>query len=225
MASSSSCAWCLVVLAVAMAAAAPSSPAAADPTDGFTAVRLGERNFQLQWPYDVKNSSRYSFDGTVRRLWVFSSDKPHTPRSKTKPRTEIRMTGYDYSSRVWQFEGTGYVPSGTTGVSIMQVFGGGKTATTLMLHVYDGDLWYYHQQVVEHNINDRWFRLNVLHDVAASQLTVFVDSRERLRVTGKGGDSHYFKFGVYTQVINPIRRMESRWRGVRILNKNHATSY
>ncbi|BAT16072.1 Os12g0171100 [Oryza sativa Japonica Group] len=93
MASSSSCAWCLVVLAVAMAAAAaPSSPAAADPTDGFTAVRLGERNFQLQWPYDVKNSSRYSFDGTVRRLWVFSDDKPHTPRSKTKPRTEIRMT-------------------------------------------------------------------------------------------------------------------------------------
>jgi hypothetical protein len=74
------------------AAAAPSSPAAADPTDGFTAVRLGERNFQLQWPYDVKNSSRYSFDGTVRRLWVFSDDKPHTPRSKTKPRTEIRMT-------------------------------------------------------------------------------------------------------------------------------------
>uniref|UniRef100_A0A0E0F9Y9 Alginate lyase 2 domain-containing protein n=1 Tax=Oryza meridionalis TaxID=40149 RepID=A0A0E0F9Y9_9ORYZ len=63
--------------------------------------------------------------------------------------------GYDYSSGVWQFEGTGYVPSGTTGMSIMQVFGSGKTATTLMLHVYDGDLWYYHQQLVETNIYDR----------------------------------------------------------------------
>uniref|UniRef100_A0A0E0MK67 Alginate lyase 2 domain-containing protein n=1 Tax=Oryza punctata TaxID=4537 RepID=A0A0E0MK67_ORYPU len=222
MASSSPSWWgaaACVVLAVAMAAAA-SSPAAAEPTDGFTAVRLGDGNFKLQWSYDVKNSSRYSFDGTVRRLWVFSNDKPHTPQSKTNPRTEIRMTGYDYSSGVWQFEGTGYVPSGTTGVSIMQVFGGGQTATTLMLHVYDGDLWYYHQQLVETNIYDRWFRLNVVHDVAASQLTVFVDGRERLRVAGKGGDSHYFKFGVYTQMINPTRRMESRWRGVSILNKN-----
>jgi hypothetical protein len=44
---------------------------------------------------------------------------------------------------VWQFEGYGYVPSGTTGVSIMQVFGAGAHATTLMLHVYDGALRYY----------------------------------------------------------------------------------
>ncbi|KAF0888442.1 hypothetical protein E2562_014253 [Oryza meyeriana var. granulata] len=219
---SSSSWWVVVCVVLVVAMAASSSPAAvgADPTDGFTAVRLKESNFVLQKPYNVQGRSRYSFDGTVRRLWVFSGDKPHTPQSKTSPRTEIRMTGYDYSSGVWQFEGYGYVPSGTTGVSIMQVFGGGQTATTLMLHVYDGELRYYHRQVVEGNIYDRWFRLNVVHEVDASKLTVFVDGQQRLRVAGHGGDSQYFKFGVYAQ-RQPSSRMESRWRGIKILRKNN----
>jgi hypothetical protein len=36
----------------------------------------------------------------------------------------------------------GYVPSGTSGVSVMQIHNeeGAKHSTVLMLHVYDGDL-------------------------------------------------------------------------------------
>ncbi|CAN6353018.1 unnamed protein product [Urochloa humidicola] len=208
---------CLFVVAVVLLV----SPAAsADPTNGFRAVSLSESNFVLQKPYDVPSNERFRFAGGVRQLWVLSSDKPYSPQSSTKPRTEIRMTGYDYSSGVWQFEGYGYVPSGTTGVSIMQVFGGSGSATTLMLHVYDGSLRYYSQQVVEDNIYDRWFRLNVVHDVDKSRLTVFVDGVEKLRVPGRGGDSHYFKFGVYMQ-HDSSSCMESRWKNVRILTKNH----
>ncbi|CAL5098091.1 unnamed protein product [Urochloa decumbens] len=122
---------CLCVVAVVLLVS-PSSRglAGADPTNGFTAVSLSESNFVLQKPYDLPSNARYSFAGGVRQLWVLSSDKPHTSQSNTKPRTEIRMTGYDYSSGVWQFEGYGYVPSSTTGVSIMQVFGGSVSATT-----------------------------------------------------------------------------------------------
>ncbi|KAJ1264983.1 hypothetical protein BS78_08G042400 [Paspalum vaginatum] len=171
-----------------LAAAAGSS--GAEPTLGFTEVSLSESNFSLQRPYDVPSGDRYRFAGGVRRLWVLRSDKPHQRQSNTSPRTEIRMTGYDYSSGVWQFEGYGYVPSGTTGVSIMQVFGGAGDsgpATTLMLHVYDGALRYYDRQVVEYGICDRWFRLNVVHDVGGSTVTVFVDGVERLRAPGRGG--------------------------------------
>ncbi|CAL4911384.1 unnamed protein product [Urochloa decumbens] len=216
------------VCMVAVAALLASTPAAAsralagtgDPTVGFTAVRLSERNFVVQRPYDVPSGDRYSFHGGVRQLWVLSSDKPHDRHSNTSPRTEIRMTGYDYSSGVWQFEGYGYVPSGTTGVSVMQVFGAGESATTLMLHVYDGALRYYDRQVVEDNIYDRWFRLNVVHDVDASRLTVFVDGVEKLRVAGRGSDSHYFKFGVYAQ-NHASSFMESRWKDIRIFRKHY----
>ncbi|KAL6642324.1 hypothetical protein ACP70R_020505 [Stipagrostis hirtigluma subsp. patula] len=214
---------CLVASLASQAAATrglAAAAAAGDPTQGFTAVSLGESNFELQRPYNVPSGDRYKFNGGVRQLWVLSSDKPHSPDSNTSPRTEIRMTGHDYSSGVWQFEGYGYVPSGTTGVSIMQVFGGGETATTLMLHVLDdGALHYYDKQVVEDGIYDRWFRLNVVHDVGASSLAVFVDGVEKLRVPGRGGDSHFFKFGVYAQ-RHASSCMESRWKDIRILRKD-----
>ncbi|KAL6906141.1 hypothetical protein ACP4OV_003742 [Aristida adscensionis] len=217
-------AW--LVLVIACLAVSLASPAAArdlagadDPTGGFTAVRLSESNFELQRPYDVPSDARYRFDGGVRQLWVLSSDKPHSPQSNTSPRTEIRMTGYDYSSGVWQFEGYGYVPSGTSGVSVMQVFGADEHATTLMLHVYDGALRYYDRQVVEDNIYDRWFRLNVIHDVDASSLTVFIDGVQKLQVPGRGGDSHFFKFGVYAQ-RHDSSCMESRWKDISILKKD-----
>jgi hypothetical protein len=72
-----------------------------------------------------------------------------------------------YSSGIWQFEGYGYIPRGTTGASVMQIFGAAEHATTLMLHVYDGRLTYYHDdsRVVDASIYDRWFKLNVIHDV------------------------------------------------------------
>ncbi|KAJ4819396.1 Citrate-binding protein [Rhynchospora pubera] len=107
-----------------------------DPTDGFTAVSLDESNFKLQQPYNLDPSERYSFENGIRKLWVYSNDEPFKQDSDTKPRTEIRMTGYDYSDGVWQFEGHGYVPSGTTGVSIMQIFGADNQATSIMLRVY-----------------------------------------------------------------------------------------
>ncbi|KAJ4751479.1 Citrate-binding protein [Rhynchospora pubera] len=86
-----------------------------DPTDGFTAVPLNEDNFKLQKPYNVDPSDRYSFENGIRKLWVYSNDKPFQKESPTEPRTEIRMTGYDYSNGVWQFESYAYIPKKTTG--------------------------------------------------------------------------------------------------------------
>ncbi|KAK1628528.1 hypothetical protein QYE76_002843 [Lolium multiflorum] len=198
--------------------------AGADPTTGFTAVEVSEDRFKLHKPYDLPPEQRYELRDGVRRLWVYCDDKPFSAGSPTKPRAEI-LLNRTYSSGVWQFEGYGYVPAGTTGVSVMQVFGaaGPPRNTTLMLHVYGGRLVYYRDEtkVVDGDICDRWFRLNVVHDVEASVLTVFVDGQQRLTVPGYGGHKHYFKFGVYTQT-DPSHYMESRWRDVKVYTK---TSY
>ena len=79
-----------------------------------------------------------------------------------------------------------YVPSGTSGASVMQVLGAATHATTLMLHVYDDRLTYYHQltKVVADRVYDRWIRLNVIHDVVAANVTVFVDGERRLAAPG-----------------------------------------
>ena len=97
----------------------------------------------------------------------------------------------------------------------MLVFGAATHATTLMLHVYDGRLTYYHQltKVVTDRVYDRWIRLNVIHDVAAANVTVFVDGERRLAAPSQGGKEHYFKFGVYNASSTTRRTAWSRTGG------------
>ncbi|XP_010027728.1 citrate-binding protein [Eucalyptus grandis] len=191
-----------------------------DPTEGFKSLPLTQSNFAVQRPYDVPVDQRYSFKDGVHKLWVFDTDKPHSTTSETKPRTEIRIRGYDYSSGVWQFEGQGYVPGGTSGVCVMQVFGAVGQATTFVLRVYNGTLYYYGSQVLVENVYDKWFKLNVIHDADASNVKIYIDDQLRFSAPGHGsGASHYFKFGVYA-MDDSSHRMESRWKDVKVLKKN-----
>ncbi|GKU95155.1 hypothetical protein SLEP1_g8551 [Rubroshorea leprosula] len=196
---------------------------AIDPTKGFLSLPLNQSNFVIQKPYDIPVDQRYKFSEGVHKLWVYSNDKPHSPDSQTKPRTEIRIHGYDYSTGVWQFEGYGYVPYGTSGVCIMQVFGLGpdKGAPTVMLKVYNGSLSFYRNQAqLVPYIYDRWFRLNVIHDVDASKVQVFIDGVLKYdKPTSVAGVSqYYFKCGVYAQE-DDSDYMESRWKDIKILKK------
>ena len=131
------------------------------------------------------------------------------------------LQGHDYSSGVWQFEGYGYVPSGKTGVPVMQIHNeeGAAHATVLMLHVYDGVLRFYNGAAVEPDIYNRWFRLNVVHDVGASTVAVYIDGEERFSTRVIPSESYYFKFGVYMQHHDQSSCMESRWTNVTLYTK------
>ncbi|KAI4374178.1 hypothetical protein MLD38_012202 [Melastoma candidum] len=191
---------------------------ATNSTKGFVAVPLKKSNFEIQRPYDLALAKRYSFKDGVHKLWVYSNDLPHSLDSHTRPRTEIRIRGYDYSSGVWQFEGHGYVPKGTTGVAVMQVFGAAGHATTAMIRVYNGSLYYYRHNLLSPDIYDRWFKLNVIHDVEVSRVEIYVDNELKLTTRGQSGKNHFFKCGVYTQ-DDASRYLESRWKEIRILRR------
>ncbi|CAL1384544.1 unnamed protein product [Linum trigynum] len=190
----------------------------ADPTEGFVALPLAASDMKVQWPYDLKKEERYSFENGVHTLRVYSTDKPLKIGSPTRPRTEIRILGHDYSSGVWQFEGQAYVPSGTSGVCITQVFGASNQSTTLAVRVHGGNLTAYSTVIVP-GIYDRWFRLNVIHDVGAGKVFVHVDGALVYEGADHGGSSHYFKCGVYAQK-DMSSYMESRWKEIKIFNKN-----
>ncbi|GMN33340.1 hypothetical protein TIFTF001_004098 [Ficus carica] len=210
----------LAVLLVLLMCLSSGSRAHVDPTKGFTRLPLKRSNFHIQKPYDLPVSARYSFIHGVHKLWVYSTDKPLYKNSTTHPRTEIRIRGYDYSSGIWQFEGYGYVPSGTTNVCIMQVFGASlhSYATTLMLVVRNNTLLYYKNPTVATNLHDRWFRLNVIHDVDSSILKVYIDGILQLEAPGHGGTNHFFKCGVYSQ-YDGSRCMESHWKWIKVFKK------
>ena len=56
---------------------------------------------------------------------------------------------------------------------------GAAHSTVLMLHVYDGVLRFYSGTAIEAGIYDHWFRLNVVHDLGASTVTVYIDGRRK----------------------------------------------
>ncbi|KAL3504489.1 hypothetical protein ACH5RR_034330 [Cinchona calisaya] len=191
----------------------------ADPTDGFTRIPLTERNFGLQKPFNLPLKDRYSYHNGVRRFWVYTNDKPFKPDTTTKPRTEIRIKGLDYSSGIWQFEGYAYVPTRTSGVTIMQIHGAKVGATSLQLRIYDGDMKYYKFQVVDTNLYDKWFRLNVIHNVDEGKIIVFIDGVQKFEINDQGPGDLYFKCGVYAAPANSSNYMESRWRDIKIYKK------
>ncbi|KAL5753926.1 hypothetical protein ACOSP7_022146 [Xanthoceras sorbifolium] len=99
----------------------------------------------------------------------------------------------------------------------MQVFGASPPqATTLQLRVYNGSLAYYRGSVLVPNIYERWFRLNVIHDVDASRIKIYIDGILKHETSGCGGTSYYFKLGVHWQ-IDQFYYMESRWKGIKVL--------
>ncbi|KAL5098866.1 hypothetical protein RYX36_003193 [Vicia faba] len=196
-----------------------SSAAAIDPTQEFTHVSLDNSNFVIQKPYNLPVNQRYNFTNGVHQFWILPTDKPFMSDSNTKPRTEIRISKHEYTSGIWQFEGYAYVPSGTSGVCIMQVFGGRSTATTTQLRIYDGSLTYYNSpHVLSQNIYNRWFKVNVIHDVDTNNVKVYIDGVLKRDGAGLGAATHYFKFGVYVQ-NDHSNRMESLWKDIKVFKK------
>ncbi|KAE8668473.1 Citrate-binding protein [Hibiscus syriacus] len=191
----------------------------ADPTDGFSEVPLTDENFDLQKPFNIPLSRRYNDSDGIRSFWVYTNDKPFKPDSGTRPRTEIRIKGHDYSSGIWQFEGYGFVPKGTSGVTIMQIHGASEGATTLQLRIYDGDMRYYRYNLVATDLYDKWFRLNVIHDVGKGKIWVFIDGEEKFVVKDQGPGDLYFKCGVYAAPSKSSNFMESRWRDIKLFKK------
>ncbi|KAK2429288.1 citrate-binding protein [Trifolium repens] len=190
-----------------------------DPTYGFTSVPLTEANFEVQKPYNIPIDQRYSFIDGVHRFWVYAHDKPYSPSSPTQPRTEIRIKGLNYHSGVWQFEGYGYVPNRTSGATIAQIHGAASGATTLILRIYNGDMRYYDTDLVAKNLYDKWFRLNIIHNVDGGIVTVFIDGEKKFQTKDHGPGDLYFKCGVYAAPVDISNYMESRWRDIKIYKK------
>ncbi|XP_031286074.1 citrate-binding protein-like [Pistacia vera] len=189
----------------------------ADPTDGFCLVPLTQSNFKLQKPYDTPFEQSYLYENGVHKLWVYADDKPHDPNSHTQPRIEIRIQCLDYSSEVWQFEGYGFVSNGTSGATIAQIHGAAHGAATFILRIYDGDMRYYSRDLVATSMYDKWFRLNVIHDVDGGTVTVYINGVQKYSTNDKGpGSGMYFKCGVYATLANISFYMESMWRDIKI---------
>ena len=187
-------------------------PAAAAPTDGWTQSSF---TYSIHKPYNVGVSSRFKITSGVTYTWVFSNDVAFQEGSTTLPRTEMRWAN-NYTSGQRMFDSDLYVPSGTSNVCLMQVFGANQegAASAIMIRMYSGTIKRYQSETIKTNAYDTWWNLKVAHDASTNTMRVYDNNSLKLTIADRGDASHYFKNGVYGQ-SGMSARMESRWRNIK----------
>jgi hypothetical protein len=196
------------VFGVAVTVIGAAATTTAAPTDGWSQKSW---TYKVQRPYDKAVSDRFRFSGGVWTLWVFKTDKPHTPDSNTAPRTEMRWEN-DYSSGKHMWNGDVFPVTGIDGAHIQQVFGGQIHATASMIMAFkDGTLRRYDDGVIATNALDKWTNIKVAHDADANTVRIYVNNTLKRTDPDRLGSSHYFKNGVYGTSSN---RSECRYRNL-----------
>jgi len=192
--------------ALALAVSALAGIAQADPVSGQSGWSSAPVSFNVQWPYNLSESSRYSYSGGVYHLWVYSTDAPFSSGSTTKPRTEQRFNP-DYTAHEIQYAADMMVPSGSNAMSIFQIHTGdaqedqyGSTAFMLFWYSKDGGSVHdYSGTELASNLSGQYFHVNADHNLNTHTITIWINSKKVWTQQDNGATDFYMKDGVYMQ--------------------------
>ena len=184
---------------------------AAAPTAGWTQTSY---TYGIQTPWNLPQSSRYSYSGGEHRFWIYPGDACQFEGCSTGPRSELRMNN-NYTSGRHQFEGDVYIVSGSAGTDIMQVFGGATNATAIMLKIHSasgGTIKRYDNETLMTSAYNKWIHVNVQHDADNGRIYVYLNKVLKGNYADRGNATHYFKCGVYNISGS---KSETRWKNVK----------
>lgn len=174
--------------------------------------------FKVQWPYNVAESSRYTYDSTtgIYHMWVYSTDEPFKEGSTTLPRTEQRFEP-DYTSGEIQYQAMLMGDPTENSYCIFQIHTGDAQSaeygsTTFMLFWFSSDggsVHDYSGTELVGNLGSNWFQLNVDHNMVTRTITVWINKKQVWQQQDNGAGDFYMKDGVYEQNHNPTSEMQA----------------
>ena len=173
-------------------------------------------NFKIQSPTNAPQNQRYWFTNNIYHCLTYSNDGAFSVGNTTLPRTEQRYNP-DYTNGEIQFQANFMVPGDENSYSIFQIHTGDAQSptfgsTTFMIFWFTnsaGSIRYYSGTVLATNLANKWFQLNVDHNVVTHTLRAWVN--QKLVYTGQdnGATDFYLKDGVYEQKHGPTLRMDT----------------
>jgi hypothetical protein len=192
------------VVAVGAAAQAATTKA---PTSGLTQYK---DTYNVQQPYNLPESARFSVSGGVYSAWILKGDKPLSRGSHTGPRTEMRWAA-NWKSGEHMLDADVMVDPGTEGTAILQVKSNTK-GEPIYLVVQHGDLYHGTGTKIATGVVGHWFHLTVDYNPSAGVAHVWLNDKLIFtrRVSGQGG-TYYFKNGVYNLKGS---RSETHWKNI-----------
>jgi hypothetical protein len=197
---------------VAGGAAAQAATTPKSPTAGLTKYK---DDFNVQHPYNLPQSARFSSSGGVYSCWILKGDKPLYKGSRTGPRTEMRWQA-NWRSGEHMFDADVLVDPGTEGTAIMQVKSNTK-GEPIYLVVQHGDLYHGTGTRIATGVVGHWFHLTVDYNPSAGVAHVWLNNQLIFtrRVSGQGAQ-YYFKNGVYNIKGS---RSETHWKNITFWKK------
>lgn len=182
--------------------------------------------FKVQSPTNAAVTERYWFTNDIYHFEVYSNDGAFTPGNRTKPRTEQRFLP-DYTSGEIQYQAMEMAPSNENSYCIFQIHTGndqsrGHGATTFMLFWFSNDggsVRVYDRHELASNLGNKWFQLNVDHDLAHHTIRVWINQKLVWTQRDNGAGDFYFKDGVYVQNHDPSPKMDTYISGIRMWTK------
>jgi len=171
--------------------------------------------FKVQSPTNVPREARYFFTNNIYHFLTYSNDGSFSAGNKTKPRTEQRFP--DYTSGDIQYQAVMMAPSNENSYCVFQIHTSDAQspahgATTFMLFWFSSDggsLHVYAGDELAKNLGNRWFQLNVDHNLVTHTIQVWIDKKPVWTQKDNGATDFYMKDGVYEQNHNPTREMDT----------------
>jgi hypothetical protein len=163
-------------------------------------IGTGWTEYSPALTYDTppNREMRHTFADGVHHFWVLKSDPSTFPGRDSGPRSEARVQN-EYSSGDRQLQADIKVETGSTYVSLVQIFGSGEPhrATAFMLWALGDGFSFYNGPTFFHGIYDVYHRVNIIHTSATGKIDVYVDGAKLGSFVDRGPAAHYNKFGVY----------------------------
>jgi hypothetical protein len=178
--------------------------------------------FKIQSPTNVPQSARYWATNNIYHCQVFSTDGAFSVGNTTLPRTEQRFepdytNGGKQSIGEIQYQSTEMAPSNENSYCVFQIHTGDAESTadgstTFMLFWFtnnNGSVHDYSGTLLASNLGNKWFQLNVDHNLVNHSIRVWIDKNLVWTQMDNTAGDFYFKDGVYEQSHNPTLQMDA----------------
>jgi hypothetical protein len=175
--------------------------------------------FHVQSPTNVPQSARYFVTNAPSATYhclVYSNDGAFSVGNTTLPRTEQRFDP-DYTNGEIQYQAMIMAPSNENSYAVFQIHTGDAQSgafgsTTFMAFWFTnngGSIHDYSGTTLATNLGNKWFQLNVDHNLVTRTILVWVNKKLVWWQQDNGAGDFYMKDGVYEQSHNPTLQMDT----------------
>jgi hypothetical protein len=173
-------------------------------------------NFKIQSPTNAPQNQRYWFTNNIYHCLTYSNDGAFSVGNTTSPRTEQRYNS-DYTNGEIQYQAMIQAPGNENSYSVFQIHTGDAQSsafgsTTFMAFWFTnngGSIHDYSGTTLATNLADKWFQLNVDHNIVTRTIRVWINQNLVWTQQDNGAGDFYMKDGVYEQSHGPTLRMDT----------------